>query len=360
MNIQKIALIRTDLIGDFLLWLESADKIRKTYPSAHITLICNNIYVELAQEMACFDQIITLDIQKLRKFNLIYLLQTCAKLRQKKYDLLINPMITRNSIVDLLSLFINAKVKVASNADYNKYKILKPLFDKFYGKLIGISITGLHELELNNLLCNQLLNRSSDTELPNLIDLLKIPPSKFSLEGFKQYIAVNLSTSTSSRNWPLNNFEKLLANVPKDIAIIIIGSKNEQPLANQIIQSLAKYNQIIDKTGKTTLIESLTIIKSARVFIGNESALVHLATLLNTNTISFLGGGYAHRFLPYPSSLIANTSAQHRVLYKQLPCFNCNWHCQYPLENNATWRCIANIDLGDAISALSESLNNEL
>ncbi|RTL13320.1 MAG: lipopolysaccharide heptosyltransferase family protein [Neisseriaceae bacterium] len=356
----KIAIIRTDLIGDFLLWLESAKIVRNEYPDAHITLICNNIYVELAQEITCFDQIITLDIQKLRKLNLIYLLKTYTKLRQKTYDLLINPMITRNSIVDLLSLFINANVKVASNADYNKYKILKPLFDKFYAKLIAISITGFHELELNNLFCNQLLNRNSNIKLPNLLDLLKIPPLKFSLEDFKQYIAVNLSTSTSSRNWPLKNFETLLANIPKDIAIIIIGSKNEQPLANQIIQRLANYNQIIDKTGKTTLIESLNIINSAKIFIGNESALVHMATLLNINTISFLGGGYAHRFLPYPSSLIAKASAQHKVLYQQLPCFNCNWHCQYPLENNITWRCIANISLDDAITALSGSLNNEM
>ena len=81
-----------------------------------------------------------------------------------------------------------------------------------------------------------------------------------------------------------------------------------------------------------------------------------MATLLNINTISFLGGGYAHRFLPYPSSLIAKASAQHKVLYQQLPCFNCNWHCQYPLENNITWRCIANISLDDAITALSEAL----
>lgn len=359
MNIQKIALIRTDLIGDFLLWLESASKIRKTYPNAHITLICNNIYAELAQEITCFDQIIALDIQKLRKFNLIYLLKTYAKLRQKTYDLLINPMITRNSIVDLLSLFINANVKVASNADYNKYKILKPVFDKFYARLIGISITGLHELELNNLFCNQLLNRSSDTKLPNLIHLLKVPLSKFSLEGFKQYIVVNLSTSTPSRNWALDNFAELLAIVPTNIAIIIVGSQKEQNLASQIIQRLNNHC-VIDKTGKTTLMDSLSIINNASVFVGNESALVHMATLINTSTISFLGGGYAYRFLPYPSNLVANTSAQHKVLYKRLPCFNCNWHCQYPLENNTTWRCIANISLDDAISALSESLNNEM
>ena len=46
----KIAIIRTDLIGDFLLWLESAKIVRNEYPDAHITLICNNIYVELAQK----------------------------------------------------------------------------------------------------------------------------------------------------------------------------------------------------------------------------------------------------------------------------------------------------------------------
>lgn len=348
----KIAIIRTDLIGDFLLWLNSAKQIREHYPNSHITLICNQIYADLANNINYFDEVIALNCVQLRQLKFRALLSSIKTVRKHHYDILICPMITRNSIVDLLSLFIRADYKVSTVADYTKYHRLKWIFNYVYDRLINIKLANQHELELNQQFCNAILGTSSPAYKLNIQQAFKDLP-KSQLKTHK-YIVISLGSSVIYKNWSLAKFTQLLNIVPSTYTLVFIGGQHEQNMVAKIEGNLTKH-ALINLTGKTNLLELIPVILQSELLIGNDSALVHLATLLDINTLSFMGGGYANRYLPYPARYLNCTQV---VLFNQLPCYQCKWICRLPLDDNKTWHCINSISVDQAKNKLIELLGN--
>ncbi len=352
MQAQKIVILRTDLIGDFIIWLDAAQYIRMYYPKARITLICNNVVADLARMLNIFDEVITLEPAKLRKYNITYLMPLIYKIRKIKYDTLICPMVTRSPISDLLVLIIKASQKIGANADYTKFDFLKKLFDLSFSTLVRLQNLNRHELKLNIEFINSIFGMQKSAQVPALVNLLKYPLEATNLNA-TNYLVINLSSSVSYKNWPLQNFIDLVKVIPQDITIVILGAKHELAESN-IFENSIDTHKVINLVNKTTIPQAISIISNSRLLIGNDSALVHLATALNKPSLSFLGGGFGFRYLPYEPEITNLTT----VIFKQLPCYNCRWHCQYELVKNKTWQCIANISLEDAIPALKKSISN--
>lgn len=56
-----VAIVRLDLIGDFILWLNAAKKFRNLYPNAKLTLIANQAWSDLARLLPYWDDMIMID-----------------------------------------------------------------------------------------------------------------------------------------------------------------------------------------------------------------------------------------------------------------------------------------------------------
>ncbi|AUR53032.1 glycosyltransferase family 9 protein [Aquella oligotrophica] len=348
----KIIFIRTDLIGDFVLWLSTAVQFRKFYTNSTITLLCNQQYVDLANSLNIFDKVIGLDIKKLRSFDSKYWLKIISALRKNTYDLAISSMVTRNIIVDTLISFTHAKQKIGINAHYNRPMFMKRFFDCYYDILIELSNKPLTELEFNHIFLEKLTNESVKFELVNLFDIFKLPIPK--INGLPtKYITINLASSVSQKNWQLKKFIAVTEKLSLDYSIVILGAENERSLATRLINTINPKNPIIDMAGKTTLLESISILNKSLLFIGNDSALAHLATLLRVKSIIILGGGQFGRFFPYPPELI-QSGLQH-ILYDKMDCYNCNWKCKYPLVNGS-WKCIAEISIEQVLDKITKIL----
>ena len=51
--------------------------------------------------------------------------------------------------------------------------------------------------------------------------------------------------------------------------------------------------------------------------------MVLIAIAAGIPTVGIMGGGQAFRFYPY------GDLEKHRVVYKRMDCYDCNWHCIY-------------------------------
>ena len=58
-------------------------------------------------------------------------------------------------------------------------------------------------------------------------------------------------------------------------------------------------------------------------YIGNDTGLSHLASLLVPKVLVILGGGTFLRFFPWP-----DREGQYIIFYG-LDCYDCNWYCKY-------------------------------
>jgi hypothetical protein len=81
----SVLLIRLDLIGDFVLWLDAAQSYKRLYPRHKITLVVNHICVELAQALPYWDEVIGINVGQLRS-NDVYRVKVVSRLRRRNFS----------------------------------------------------------------------------------------------------------------------------------------------------------------------------------------------------------------------------------------------------------------------------------
>jgi len=124
---------------------------------------------------------------------------------------------------------------------------------------------------------------------------------------------------------------------------------DETLIANKIISHLPSYlkSRVLNLVSKTTLLESLILIKNGKLTIGNETGLVHASWIMEVPTIVIYGGGHFGRFLPLNS--------YGKIVYKNLECFCCNWKCHY---KEIPVRCISGIEESKIYQSIEKLINN--
>ena len=165
------------------------------------------------------------------------------------------------------------------------------------------------------------------------------------------YFTCIVGAGSFKRVYPLEKQAKiitfLLTNT--NYKCLLLGGKEETLIANKTIALLPSYlkSRILNLVGKTTLLESLILIKNGKLTIGNETGLVHASWIMEIPTIVIYGGGHFGRFLPLNS--------YGEVVYKRLECFCCNWKCHY---KEIPVRCIAGIEEGKIRQSIEKLINN--
>lgn len=332
-NKQSILVIRLDAIGDFILWLAAAAELRKLYPSDHyrLILIGNCIWTELAEIQQIFDKVIPLD-RNLFNYKFKYRMNIWKLLRGTEWDKVIHPTYSRELIFgDSVVRVCNAKVKIGSKGDLANHPAWQRLIsDNWYTKLLPASNMPLMEFERNAEFIRFLGRPSFQARLPELISTNKLPSELLDVD----YFVIVPGTSLALHQWPVEKFAELTILVQQTYGfkVVICGSPDEIELGTCL--KLLLHENVNDYTGKTSLIEYVSIIKGARLLIGNDSSAVHIAAALGVKAFSLLGGMHFGRFLPY--------SLEHDPeLARPLPtaishkmnCYMCNNTCIYVAQN---------------------------
>jgi heptosyltransferase III len=113
------------------------------------------------------------------------------------------------------------------------------------------------------------------------------------------------------KQWPINNFMVLLREFcekNREAQVAIFAAPNEREQVEPLIRSLPK-DQCLNTIGGH-LLDSASLIKSSRLFIGNDSGLLHLSVAVNTPTIALFGPSNDKIYGPWS----AQTLSPHRVL----------------------------------------------
>jgi ADP-heptose:LPS heptosyltransferase len=161
-------------------------------------------------------------------------------------------------------------------------------------------------------------------------------------------IAFAPGAAWSYRRWPSSRFIELgnwLQETYKAY-ILILAAKGEHDLALQIEGGLRK-EQTLNLAGKTTLREMASILKHCKLFIGNDSGPLHVATAAGIPVVGFYGPGEYQRFKPW--------GRNHDVLRLGLSCSPCSQNCIFSEP-----RCIKGISVSQAKKLLARKLTSIL
>lgn len=266
MKVKKILAIRNDRFGEFLLNIPALNALKRTYPGVKLTLVVDPYVRELAQSIACVDEVITWKRGRHRVFEM---LKFSAKLKKQKFDLcvILNPSKEFNIISFLAG--IPKRIGYVRKWSFlltdkiidNKRKALKHEVEY---NLELVSLVGalpedkLLSLNINDSLIDYMIKNAGIAEGVNLI-------------------AIHPFTSDSIKQWPIENFARLSKKLTEEFnaRVIIVGGGQDISKEKMFLEISDK--NIVNLIGKTSLIQLAAILKRCKLLISGDSGPMHLA-----------------------------------------------------------------------------------
>lgn len=159
------------------------------------------------------------------------------------------------------------------------------------------------------------------------------------------FITIAPGASITERRWGGERYAEVARELSrKGYLIVVTGMASETDDAAQIVQGVP---ETIDLTGKTSLKEAAALLSAAKLFMGADSGLLHIAVALGVPTVSLFGPGRARKWAPQ--------GKQHRVINKQLPCSPCTTFGNTPpCPHNVA--CMKQISPDEVVAAAIELL----
>ncbi len=351
---KSVIIVRTDNIGDYILFMPFLELIRKKYPDYQINIILKNTVSQLVEGYASIDEVVIFNEKKYRR-NIWYKYAFLLKLLREKYAICLYPAYSRERIGDEMVLWTAAAQRIAWDSDAtNMTWAEKVRGDRIYTTLIkGYFSQTTHESERNREFLQNLEIRFDELhrevwrlgeESRKIQGLLK----KIQAAG-KQIAVIVPGAYANYRQWGAAKINELMSRLSEaydQIYFVIVGTGQENKGLEIPATKNCKSNYL-DLCGKTDLKELQAVLASSKVVVGNETGTLHLAIALGVPTVCILGGGQFGRFMPYGDPL------KHKYVYKKMNCFNCNWHCIYDYA-----KCIADIPVDDVLVAVNSIWQN--
>ena len=167
---------------------------------------------------------------------------------------------------------------------------------RYIYKSINKNIHRLDELAL--------LMKIKSLPLP-YIPILKNDTKKISKDFLKlnNPIAIGASANWPAKIWPSKMFVKLIKKMLKDKkigkgrTIVFFGSLKDRQNIKKITKYLKNF-KTINFCGKLNLIEVASYLKKCKIFIGNDSGLMHIASATGIPTLGLFGPSLEIRYSP--------------------------------------------------------------
>jgi ADP-heptose:LPS heptosyltransferase len=157
----------------------------------------------------------------------------------------------------------------------------------------------------------------------NNFEYPNIKSKKYDL-NIGKYLVIAPYSNWKERQYSKENYIKLITFLLKNFKykIVLIGSSNPNEIKfNENIAS--KFEDIINLTGKTSILEMSYIIKNTELFIGNDSGPSHVAYIIAKKVLVFFGSVYYENRLPLNKKLKNKIIAlDNRNSCKYFPCYD--------------------------------------
>ncbi|MEK6646664.1 MAG: glycosyltransferase family 9 protein [Candidatus Firestonebacteria bacterium] len=288
-QIKKVLVVRQhNERGDILLMVPMLRAIKQKIPEVDITLITRNFTAELMKNNPYVNEILIYDSKNFLKHPWTAF-SFFKKIRIKKMDLAIVPSTVSFSLTSaLISHFSKAKIKVGTNGKHFG----------FYGNtdfLFNLNVLPIekHQVDLNLDYVRILGIDTNDKQ--HLVEL-----TEEEIQFGKNFIAQNIDKNNKllvaihpgagklPNRWPVEKFAQLVELLEKEMnaSIIVMCGPNEKELVSTFLKSTTIKPVIVPQIPIRQL---AAIIKQCKLFICNDTGVLHIAAGVNTSTVAIFG-----------------------------------------------------------------------
>ena len=113
------------------------------------------------------------------------------------------------------------------------------------------------------------------------------------------YAALFVGSRWQSKQWFPKQIAECARTLQRDFAlsVVLLGAVEDRELARQAMAGAS--NRIHDLAGRTSLREAMAIIQRAKICVGPDTGLMHIAAALGTPVISLWGATEPRRTGPF-------------------------------------------------------------
>ncbi len=277
-ELKKILIIRLSSIGDIILTTPVIRLLRKRFPEAHIDYLTKSRFAGLLRHDPQIDRLIEFP----ETGTLKNLFQIRHFLREQNY----------NVIIDLHKNFRSLILSVRQNTKFTG-RLRKYGWPRFnlvkFGRDIYCSVQPVLQRYIDVAAPLQIIDDGAGTEL----FLAQEDHSGFQhksglgQETRNPIIALAPGAGYFSKRWPLENYQKIAAEIIKNgKTCLVLGGPEDRRLGETIKKAAP---EIIDLTGKLSLRQSAAALKTATRLITNDTGLMHMAEAVKTPVTAIFG-----------------------------------------------------------------------
>jgi len=159
------------------------------------------------------------------------------------------------------------------------------------------------------------------------------------------YLVIAPQAVAESRRWGFDNYGALAVRLGQqyDCRIVLVGMEADREAAGQVCRHLP--DRIVNLCGETSLMEAAAILSFARLFVGNDSGLAHLAGAVNCPVVVLSGADDPEETSP--------RCAEKRLIIKNIPCFSCVKNV-CPMKGDAHMLCMKLISVDEVADAATQ------
>ena len=308
---QRIIVMRYRFIGDTLLAVPFLRNLRRAFPEAHIDFLVASNSGELLARCPYVNNLIYFDKHKTTFTKM------AAVLKQNKYDTAF--ILKRSFSSAALAALAGVPQRVGFDTEFRQLLLTHPVAygqkqnhherDYFLDVLSAVNIPVL----------DTHLEYWPDAKAEQKITAAFAPYAK------RRNVQIHLTSSNPAKQWPVKHWEALVQRLLAEDSNVTLHAVGATADAAQY-DAVAKLagDRFVNWCGKTSLDDSMALIRHMQLVIGVDSGTLHMASVAGVPVVALFGPMNPEQWLP-PNAV---------AVTKSLACRPCNLKtpCRYQFE----------------------------
>ncbi len=308
-KVRRVLIVRLRSIGDTVLATPSLIALRRFLPAAQIDILLEDWVAPLLDGFDAVDNVLTVGKGSTNR------VKTAWQLRRNKYDVAVN--LHGGTTGTFFTFASGAKHRIgyteyqynflynhllSSAADFWRQKATHSAEQQL--ALLGFVGVPVEDRPKSRLAITDHALKSINERLEK--SAIRNPQSAFAL--------VHPAAAFATKTWAVENFARTAEFLSeKGIQTVAIAARNEAAILETLV---AESNCPVTTFDDLTLPEITALASKAKLFVGNDSGIAHIAAAVNTPSVVIFGSSNRDHWRPW-------MDAPNEIVYEEFPCQPC-------------------------------------
>jgi len=333
-KVRRVLVVRLRSIGDTVLSTPSLIALRRFLPDAQIDILLEDWIAPVLDGFDAVDNVLTISRNDKKSR-----LETALKIRRNKYDVAFN--LHGGTTATFFVRASGAKYRVGlASYQYNfLYTHLAPSPLEFWQTkhahsaeqqlaLLGFVGVPVKDKPKSHLVVSE----KNAEEMDLFLHVHGIDEEEIAL--------IHPAAAFEAKQWSVEKFAEVIDYLAaRNIFSVAVAAPEEKHIIEELSQ---KTSTVFHGFTDLTLPEIMALASRAKIFVGNDSGIAHIAAAVNTPTLVIFGASNVNHWRPW-------TNAPNEIVYAQKACGHQLGEIRKGSENPKCIRCVTVEEVCEAI-----------